>query len=213
MGADRMLLTKADFHNLPFPEFDALSDIAKASIRDLAGQLQHNVLKPWRQIDELVFGLYGLDEEAVQVARDTLFSAAPYRRAGKAAFERTMRVNRADFVNTLKEELQPYFDVCGEQVTVEEAAFQPDSWREPWFFLAVAHAGARLNVNANLMRKVMEAANERGASRIVAPAAGKRGLLIGVLNQRRWWTVTRARLCAQHIIRNHLDAFGLPEDA
>ena len=35
----------------------------------------------------------------------------------------------------------------------------------------------------------------------------------GLLNQRRWWTVTRARLCAQHIIREHLGAFGLPERA
>jgi hypothetical protein len=42
---------------------------------------------------------------------------------------------------------------------------------------------------------------------------GKRGLLIGLLNQRRWWTVTRARLCAQHIIRERLGACGLAEHA
>jgi len=32
-----------------------------------------------------------------------------------------------------------------------------------------------------------------------------------LLNQRRWWTATRARLCAQHIIREGLGACGLRE--
>ena len=36
-------------------------------------------------------------------------------------------------------------------------------------------------------------------------------LLLGLLNQRRWWTVTRARLCAQHIIRERLGECGLAE--
>jgi hypothetical protein len=57
----------------------------------------------------------------------------------------------------------------------------------------------------------MEVANKRGTSRIIVHASGKRGLLLGLLNQRRWWTHTRARLCAQHIVREHLGAFGLPE--
>ena len=38
-------------------------------------------------------------------------------------------------------------------------------------------------------------------------------LLLGLLNQRRWWTVTRACLCSQHIIREHLGAFGLAREA
>ena len=59
----------------------------------------------------------------------------------------------------------------------------------------------------------MGVANQRGCSRIIIHAPGKRGLLIGLLNQRRWWTATRARLCAQNIIRERLSAFGLAEHA
>ena len=63
----------------------------------------------------------------------------------------------------------------------------------------------------NAMRKAMEVANQHGCSRIIVHAPRKRGLLLGLLNQRRWWTVTRARLCAQHIIRERLGECGLAE--
>jgi hypothetical protein len=212
-GVDYMLFTKRDFDVLPFPEITTLAAAAKRTIRDLAQRLRHATTKPWQEIDDFIFGLYGLDADAVQVAKDTLFAAASYRRAGKAALDRTTRDTRADFVNALSEALEPYFDVCGEHAAVREAGFQPDSWREPWFFLALSREAESVPVNPNLMRKAMEAANDRGTSRIIVHAPGKRGLLLGLLNQRRWWTVTRARLCSQHIIREHLGAFGLAREA
>jgi hypothetical protein len=162
-------------------------------------------------MNELIFGLYDLDRDAVQVAQDTLFAAASYRKAGAAALHRTTRETRSPFVNGLCEALEPYFDVCGVHVAVREAKFQPDTWREPWFFLAVSRKTDAVQVNADLMRKAMEAANDRGCSRIIVHAPRNKGLLLGLLNQRRWWTATRARLCAQHIIRKHLNAFGLAE--
>ncbi len=132
------------------------------------------------------FRLYGLDADAVQVAEDTLFAAASYRTAGKAALDRTTSGTRDGFVRTLREELAPYFDVCGEHAPVREAEFQLDTWREPWFFLAVSREADAVPVNSSLMRKAMAAANQRGCSRIIVHAPGKRGLL----NQCRWWTVT-----------------------
>lgn len=213
LGADRMLLTKKDFDSLPFPDLKALPAAKKATIRTLAQRLQNDTRKPWREINEFIFSLYGLDADAVQVATDTLFAAASYRKVGKAALDRTTRDTRAGFVQTLYDELEPYFDVCGEHVAVREAEFQPDVWREPWFFLSVSREGDSVPINPSLMSKAMEAANQRGCSRIIVNAPGKHGLLIGLLNQRRWWTVTRARLCAQHIIRERLGACGLPEHA
>lgn len=212
-GFDRQTFNKEEFDALPFPDLKTLPAATKATIRSLAQRLQHDAQKPWQEMNEFIFHLYGLDADAVQVAKDTLFAAASYRKAGKAALERTTLVTRADFVKTLCEELEPYFDVCGEHAAVREAEFQPDDWREPWFFLVVSREADSVRINPSLMRKAMEAANKRGCSRIIIHAPGKRGLLIGLLNQRRWWTVTRARLCAQHIIRERLGACGLPEDA
>lgn len=212
-GIDRQTFNKEEFDALPFPDLAKLPAASKATIRSLAQRLQHDAIKPWREINEFIFLLYGLDADAVQVAEDTLFAAASYRKAGKAALHRTTRDTRVDFVQTLRDELEPYFDVCGEHAAVREAGFQPDTWREPWFFLAVSRESDSVPVNPSLMRKAMEAANQRGCSRIIVHAPGKRGLMIGLLNQRRWWTVTRARLCAQHIIRKRLGACGLLEHA
>jgi hypothetical protein len=139
-------------------------------------------------------------------------SSLPPRIAKPARLRSTARRDtRADFVQTLREALEPYFDVCGEHAAVREAEFQLDAWREPWFFLAVSREADSVSVNPSLMRKAMDAANQRGCSRIIVYAPRKRGLLLGLLNQHRWWTVTRARLCAQHIIRQRLGECGLAE--
>ena len=211
-GFDRQTFNKEEFDALPFPDVAALSTVAKSTIRSLARRLQEDAQKPWREINEFIFELYGLDADDVQVAEDTLFSAASYRKAGRAALDWTTRDTRADFVTTLRESLEPYFDVCGEHVAVHEAAFQPDTWREPWYFLSVSRDTQTVRVNPSLMRRAMEAANRRGCSRIIVHAPRKSGLLLGLLNERRWWTITRARLCAQHIVRERLSACGLPED-
>jgi hypothetical protein len=212
-GVDYMLFAKRDFAALPFPELDKLPTSAKTRIRNLAHRLEHNATKPWGEINEFIFSLYGLDADAVQVATDTLFAAASYRKAGRAALDRTTRDTRAEFIAALQDALEPYFDVCGEHAAVREAEFQPDTWREPWFFLTISRAADAVRVNPSLLREAMRVANERGASRIIVHAPGGHGLLLGLLNQQRWWTRTRARLCAQHIIRERLGAFSLTEEA
>lgn len=212
-GFDRQTFNKEEFDALPFPDIAALSARTKSTVRSLARGLQEELGKPWREMNEFLFELYGLDADAVQVAEDTLFAAASYRRAGRSALECTTRDSRAAFLATLHESLEPYFDVCGEHVAVREADLQPDTWREPWFFLSVSRQAEPIRINANLMREAMQAANQRGCSRLIVHAPRKSGLLLGLLNRRRWWTITRARLYAQHIIREHLGACGLPEDA
>jgi hypothetical protein len=208
-GADHMIFTKQDFDTLPFPDLASMPRATKAAIRGLAKDLQTKINKPWDELDEMIFGIYSLDVDAVQVAHDTLLTAAPYRKAGRSSFDFTNAATRIALLTELREALEPYFDVCGEHAAVREPEFQPDGW--PWYFLAISRDAATVRINENLIREAMAAANERGCSRILVHAPKKSGLLLGLLNQRRWWTVTRARLCAQHIIRQHLNAFGLPE--
>ncbi|MFA5192131.1 MAG: N-6 DNA methylase [Verrucomicrobiia bacterium] len=212
-GFDRQTFNKEEFDALPFPDLATLKRTDKSAICKLAHRLEHDTVKPWQELDSLLFRLYGLDDDAVQVAKDTLFAAASYRKAGRAALERTTGATRTNFISELHESLEPYFDVCGEHAIVREADFQSVIWDEPWFFLAISRKTDTVPVNTSLLRRAMEIANKRGTSRIIVKAPGRRGLLIGLLNQRRWWTKTRARLCSQHIIREHLGAFGLPEHA
>lgn len=210
-GFDRQTFNKEEFDALPFPDVASLSGKEKTAIRSLVQRLHVDRVEPRADLNEFIFRLYGLNAAAIQVAQDTLFSAAAYRKAGKAALERTIDGTRKPFLDTLRSELEPYFEVCAEHAAVREATFEPADWREPWFFFSVSREGHSVPVNPALMRKAMEVANQRGCSRITIHAPGRRGLLVGLLNQRRWWTITRARLCAQHIIRERLGSCGLPE--
>jgi len=210
-GADRMRFTKGDVDAFPFPDVTTFSQAQAETLAGLAERLQSGKGKPWREIDTFIFALYGLDEDAVQAVEDTLFSAAAYRKAGKTALECTTRETRAPFVDTLRNALEPYFDVCGSHVSVREVEVEQGASEEPWFFLAISTDGLSFDVGPKLLRSAMEAANRRGCSRIIVQAPKKSGIVLGLLNQCRWWTATRARLCAQHIIRERLAAFRLPE--
>jgi len=212
-GADHMMFTKQDLDTFPFPDVSRIAPAETVVIRNLARRLEHDPQKPWEEIDHFLFRLYGLDEDAAQIVLDTLFSATAYRRHGRAALERTAHQHREPFRTELLDMLEPYFDVCGEKILIEEARDQPDSWEQPWLFLAISRATEPVPVNAHLLRTAMEEANRRSASRILVKVPGGRGLLLGLLNQRRWWTISRARLCGQHILRHHLEAFGLTPNA
>ena len=212
-GADHMIFIKQDLDSIPFPDVATLSTSVRAEIRRLAHALEFGTEKPWDDLDAFLFNLYGLDKDTKQVVHDTLFAAASYRRAGQAALEKTDRSHRKPFCKELADILEPYFDVCGEHAVIAESDLQPDTWGGPWFFLTISRAGETVPINSTLLCKAMDEANKRSASRIIVKAHGRHGLLLGLLNQRRWWTVSRARLCGQHILRNHLNAFGLPENA
>ncbi len=208
-GSDHMLFTKQDLDMIPFPDISTIASREKAAIRKLAQGLESDPQKPWAEIDSFLFRLYGLDDDASQLAHDTLFAAAAYRRKGQEALQRTMHEHREPFCIELSDMLEPYFDVCGEKLLIEELHNQKGNWEQPWFFLAISRAKEAVPVNVRLLSKAMEEANRNSASRIIVRAHGRRGLLLGLLNQRRWWTLSRARLCGQYIIRHHLEAFGL----
>ncbi len=208
-GFDFQIFNKKEFDAIPFPDINKLLDEDKAAIPDLAARLQHDERKPWSEMNELVFRLYGMGIDDVQIATDTLFTTSSYRRAGRAALETIDRPSRDAFISALREELEPYFDVCGDHCRIEDAAFQPDVWQESWYFLAISRDQNPVPADPDLLTKAMGLANRHGSSRITVRTRGNRGLLLGLLNRKRWWTITRARLCAQHIIRDHIDAFGL----
>lgn len=211
-GADRQTLNKEEFDALPFPAVASIPEDIRAMLRGLAHRLMTDATKPWDEIDAAIFRLYGLDKDAVQTAKDTLYSAAAYRKQGQAAFQVTTAKIRTVFAEALGQHLEPFFEICGANVTVTEpVGWEQDVWRESWVFMSISRAGIEVPVDPSLMRKAMAEANKRGASRIIVHARAKKGVLLGILNQRRWWTLTRALLCAQHMIRYTLGAFGLPE--
>lgn len=213
-GFDRLVFIKSDLDAFPFPDVAALKSPMKKKIQSLAHQLEHDSHKPWDAINSTIYDLYGLDEDAIATMQDTLHSAAHFREKAREIFQPPRRdTERATVRNELRSMLEPFFDVCGQHVVVEEPNFQQDEWRQAWCFLAIGRSGEEVPVSHELLVKAMAEADKRGASRIIVRTPAQQGLLLGLLNQRRYWTRTRARLCAQHILRYCMDAFGLEGDA
>jgi hypothetical protein len=62
-------------------------------------------------------------------------------------------------------------------------------------------------VDKRIYQEVIPVADNTGASQIVMRHMGD-GLLVGLRNQYRYWTQTRARMLAAELIRDHLDVFS-----
>jgi len=211
-GTDYMRFIKQDLDRIPFPDVAKLTKAKSRKVLALATSLQNDSPKPWTKIDQLIFELYGVDRDDAQVIQDTLFTSAAYRKKGRPALGVTGDEDRSVFSKELAGMLQPFFEICGERAVVEVLpAFRPAIGKDAWSFVSVHRDGQKFTLSPSLIRKAMEEADRYGSSRIIVRATGKKGLLVGVLNQRRWWTISRARLCAQHIISQHLEACGLSD--
>jgi hypothetical protein len=210
LGAERRTFLKVDLESFPFPDPGALVNHQKRRILALAEALETSATKPWKKIDDFVFELYGLDDDDATVVKDTLTVGAPYQSVRGPAEQSPDAKDTATFRSYLEDMLQPAFQVAGQSVRVEllpvAAVAGP---RDPlWRFAGIVLKGDQLPPIDALLRSLMEEANKAAASRVVMRVP-EGGLVLGVLNQRRFWTRSRARLCGLYILRNHLDAFPL----
>ena len=181
------------------PEFGKQNHCARSE--------RQKALKFWKDLNDFIFGLYRLGEENVQVIEDTLFASAPYRRAGEDAFKPTEPADRDEFCTELLSRLQPFFDVTGEAIQAgEPQGLRQDAWDHSWRFVTAWVGQSAPSVPTGLIAAAMRDANDTGASMVVIRTQG-RGLLLGLLDARRWWTRSRALLCARHIIQDKLSCF------
>jgi hypothetical protein len=69
-------------------------------------------------------------------------------------------------------------------------------WNPPWRFITLISDGVSPEASPALLSKVMRQANRTAASRVIMVLPQQRGLLVGLLNQLRFWSQSRARLDA-----------------
>jgi hypothetical protein len=209
MGAERRTMTKSDLENFKFPVIDRLSDSQRNHIVTLSKLLETAPIKPWDELNDFIFDLYGLDTYDRQVVRDTLEIAPPYKEARDRANSAPSRNERNLFHAELQRLLAPSFAVTDEEVLVNEVEITNQDHASPWYFFSVSSASKssdlrKITLN-ELIPQVAREANKTGCSRVIVHEEGC--LLVGIIGQYRYWTLSRARLCALDILRNHLDVF------
>jgi hypothetical protein len=211
-GASFRIFLKEDLETFPFPDVTRLSADKMDRVIELGRALETSDTKPWKEVDEFIFALYGLDKDDATVVRETVAFCGPYRSVREPSEQPVETRDLEVFAGYLEDMLQPLFKVAGQKcvVTVLPKVLGDGELIPSWQFVSVTVAGDESPDLSESLKSLMGEANKTGASRIVLHVPSG-GLVVGILNQRRLWTRSRARLCSLHIEQNHLDAFPIPK--
>ena len=211
MGAERRTFLKENIENFPFPTIDVLPKRQRQRAVELSSLLETAPSKPWKAINDFIFNLYGLDKYDRQVVKDTLEVAAPFKEARDRANSFPAKIERNAFYAELQRLLAPSFDITHETVSIDEVEIATQDILSPWHFFTVSSPSTSATLTQaaqkRLVSQITREANKTGCSRVVVQEKGF--LLVGIIGQYRYWTLSRARLCALDILRHHLDAFPM----
>jgi hypothetical protein len=205
VGARRRIIDKQDIDAFPFPILEDLSREDRATALSLAGALDAPGKKDWKALDAFVCRLFGLTKAEQQVVEDTVTFNGPYRSVREPAALPTPPDEARTFAQTLAQSLQPFFKVAGQKVKAAVVPRIEGDWRQPWCFVTLLLEDDDWTPAPAVISSLMAEATHSAASRVVMHLP-EGGLIIGLVNKRRFWTRSRARLCALHIAREHLAA-------
>lgn len=204
IGAGRRTFYKKDLDTFPFPMVEDFNESLREKIVQMADGLDAGGFNNWEKLDSLVCQVFGLTTLEAEVVRETVEFNGPYRSTRQPAAAAPDKGELGDFASGLERSLQPLFKIAKQKVCVKVVDKPAGEWIPPWRFVTVLLEGDDFKATPAFLSKLMREASESSASRVVMSLPGG-GLVIGLLNQRRFWTHSRARLCALHISREHLD--------
>ncbi len=210
MGARKRILDKSDIDSFPFPDLDKLTKEQRSEALRLADMLDASDEKDWNALDAFIGSLFGLTKAEQQVVADTVTFNGPYAVVREQAMRSVPDEEAAIFVRTLEKAIQPFFKAVGQEVKGKLVPRSQGDWHQPWAFVTLLLDGDSWTPSDTLISRLIGDASDSAATRLVMPLH-EGGLIIGLLNKRKFWTRSRARLCALHIAEEHLEqCFHLP---
>jgi len=204
IGARKRILDKQDIDSFPFPKIEKLTGQQKAEALYLADMLDAPEGKDWKALDEFVGSIFGLTKAEQQVVADTVNFNGPYSVVREKSMLRVPAHEASLFIRTLERAVQPFFKALGQKVRAKLVPRLEGDWRQPWVFVTLLLDGDSWTPSDTLVASLISEASASAATRVVMPLP-EGGLIIGLINKRRFWTQSRARLCALHIAEEHLD--------
>ncbi|HJZ92183.1 MAG TPA: N-6 DNA methylase [Gemmataceae bacterium] len=204
-GAERNKLQKQSIEDFPLVRLEALNADQTRTIARLSQRLVAGDSEVFDAIDKLFARIHGLTTADLDVIRDSLDVGQAYRESsGTRACAPPTTTECRRFVERLRNLLAPFLEI--DESAVRATLWVPDgASRADQTFGAIVFGKAPDQLDDKIYREVVPLADNTGASRIVMTQTGG-GMLVGLRNQYRYWTTTRARILAADIIRDHLDA-------
>ena len=205
IGASYRTILKEDIEHFPFPDPSRLTETQWRRVEQLAERLRHDDQRPFHDIDRLVSHLYGLTSNDMTVVEDTVRYGSPFRSARLPAEKPPGQADVDAFCQYLVGMTQPFVD-APTKLRAFTVPTEGSAYSSPWRFIGLSIQTDPIEVSPAFLSPIVREGNSISASRIIFLLPGG-GLLIGLLNQQRFWTRSRARLCGLHLIRRHLTAF------
>jgi hypothetical protein len=203
-GVERRKIYKSDLDDCPIIPWNVLNQDQRKTAIGLSRRLIKEDATVFDDIDLFFAGLYGLTKRDMEVIRDTLAAAMPFSETREAACRPPTPPQREVFRARVESALRPFVRKLGRDVRgfVWEAA--PES--SPYSVLLLGPASDPPDFPQAVFREqILPLANQTGASRVVIELDS--GLAVATLNQWRYWTPSRARLCAAEILRKYMAVF------
>lgn len=202
LGFERTYFYKEDFDSFPIIPLAELNEDQRNQIAELAKRLESEDETVFDDID-LFFGtLYGLTKRDIRVIEDTLTVRNPHDEFGVRGSTPPTGLEMNQFCSMLRTALGPFVRKLGRQLF---ANIHDGDENSTFRFLTLSVDECKTVSSDKLRQIVIELANRTGASIIIQ--LGDAGLIIGILNQYRYWTRSRARLLAADILRGYFTAF------
>lgn len=204
VGAGRRTIYKEDVDAFPFPLMEEIKKEKRVKALSLATEIDRRGMTDWGAIDKFVCELFHISSDDAEIINETVAFSAPYQAIRHAASSFPTENELSAFALALERSIQPFFKVVGQKVNIQVISKANGDWNPPWRFVTITLEDSGFDPSSAYIAKLMRVASDTSASRVIM-SIPEGGLILGLLNQRRFWSRSRARLCATHIARKHLE--------
>ena len=188
-GVERETFHKEDYESFPLPKWESLGPKLKTEILELSAAIVAGQ-EPWQTLDDVVARIYGLSKADRQLIADSMEYALPHTEKKDGASARPNDQSIAAFLAGLASLMKPF--IGKRSITIKrEKLYDSKSFE----FFSVVVDGQATGSNAKLAQLAELLSAPLSASQIRIQLGSGRWL-IGQLAQRRYWSLTRARLLA-----------------
>ncbi|MBA6421825.1 N-6 DNA methylase [Pseudomonas sp. 5Ae-yellow] len=203
-GFEREVVEKFIIDEIPVPVFENLSVIDRKTACSLFNDLaQKDDEAGWDKVDHWVGSLFGLTAEDIETITDTLRYRLPFSANLKASQVPAVAAQLNAFKNRLQAELQPWAERFNRPLKVHNV---PMPALSPWNFILLtgsSDVGSQAAINVDWVHAI-RLADELSATEVIYVDESTNTLIVGRLNQARYWTPSQARLTARRIIWDYI---------
>jgi SAM-dependent methyltransferase len=207
-GAERRRILKEDLDGFPIIPWANLSAEQRTTVRKISDRLLAEDLSVFPDIDAFFADLYGLKPRDMEVIRDTLRVELPFKSVRAKASAPPGAKQRREFCARMDGVLRPFFKRLNQTVVVDLPGIRGVTEDYPFSVVRIAkEPELPLEIDHDIVRQGLELASRTGASMAIIETDARRACFIGILNHARYWTPSRARLCAIRMLREGMGPF------